>query len=214
MIVVLAGATGLVGGRVLNHCLDSPDITQIFAYTRHTTGEKVIHSKLTWLLLSELDHNFPLADALIMTVGTTMAKAGSKEAFLKVDVDIPFQIAKKAREMKVPTLLNVSAKGASSQSVFFYNRAKADLEQKLISLRFEHLVIVRPSLLLGDRAESRPAEWLAQKLVKSINRFIPASVRAVSAESVAACLMRNLFKANLLPAVSYVENADILKVPS
>lgn len=210
MVVVLAGATGLVGTSVLNFCLHDESITQVFAYTRNLEKVQKTHPKLIWLLLADVQTNFPEADALVMTLGTTMAKAGSKEAFWEVDVELPYKLAKKARECGVSSLLNVSAKGAHPKSFYFYNRAKAELEQRLVNLNFDHLVILRPSLLLGKRSESRPAEWLAQKLMGGINNFFPATVRAVPAEIVAHCIMVNLHRSSHLPKVIFFENQDII----
>ncbi len=205
MKVILAGATGLIGGKVLEILLKEPQIESVIAFARQK--QAISAPKLQWVVGDLPPESLPGADALIMAIGTTMAKAGSEAAFFKTDVEIPFQMALLAKDAGVQQVLNVSAKGANTKSFIFYNRSKGDLEKRLIELGFEKTVIVRPALLLGERKESRPGERIGQLLFRNLNFLFPKSIKAVSAESVASTLVRALFsKKN---RICIIENQEI-----
>jgi hypothetical protein len=96
-------------------------------------------------------------DALLCALGTTRRKAGSDEAFLRVDRDLPLRLFDAAeRSGSKPVLGLVSSVGADSNRGL-YLRAKHAVERRLLDGALPY-AIVRPSLLLGDRAESRPVE--------------------------------------------------------
>ena len=83
--------------------------------------------------------------------------------------------------------------GASSKSSVFYNRVKGELEEALALLPFEGLVIVRPSLLIGDRAAlgqpGRPLERVGETVNKILGPLIPANYRPITAAKVARVLL-------------------------
>ena len=87
----------------------------------------------------------------------------------------------------------VSAMGADAKSRIFYNRVKGETEEALAGLRFEGLVIARPSLLVGDREAlgqpARPAERAATAVSRFLGPLVPASYRPISAAAVARALL-------------------------
>ena len=100
-------------------------------------------------------------DVVISVLGTTIKAAGSKERFRAVDHDIPLTAARMAARKGARHFLIVSSIGADTSSRFFYLRVKGELEDALRSLGFRSVTIVRPSILLGDRAETRFGEEVA-----------------------------------------------------
>ncbi len=205
MKIILVGATGLVGGKILENLLKDPEIESVTAFARKK--QEISDPKLNWIIGYLPPKSIPKADALIMAIGTTMTKAGSKEAFFKTDVEIPFHMAILAKNVGVQQLLNVSAKGANLKSFIFYNRAKAELEQKLIDLNFNKTIIIRPALLLGERQENRPGEKIGQFLFRNLNFLFPKSIRAVSAEAVAKTLVKHLYSKKT--GLILIENQEI-----
>jgi len=206
MQVVIAGATGLVGGKILDILLKSPDIEFITAYARNE--QTISDPKLSWIIGELPPSTMPKAEALILAIGTTIAKAGSQTAFTQTDVEIPFQLAQLAKRAGIQQVLNVSAKGANSKSLVFYNRSKAELEKRLIELKFEKTIIVRPALLLGERKENRPGEKIGQVIFKNLNFLFPKSLKAVSADAVARALVKALLSKN--QGLRVIENQDIV----
>lgn len=68
------------------------------------------------------------------------------------------------------------------------------LEEGLTMMGFESLTLVRPSLLLGKHKDKRFGEELLQKTIGAHPEWIPAYVRPVHAETVAAHLVASLLK--------------------
>jgi len=123
-----------------------------------------------------------------------MKKAGSEEAFRKVDFDAPLAVAREAREAGVGQYLIVTAVGADPKSRVFYSRAKGEVENALRALEFPAgLKIFRPSMLVGDRTEPRPAERMAMAVMRATRPvFIGAMARyrAIDARDVARAMLR------------------------
>jgi uncharacterized protein YbjT (DUF2867 family) len=112
-----------------------------------------------------MDAKLPPCDVGLCCLGTTIKKAGTKELFFKVDHDYVVNFAKLCRSSGAKKFIVVSAMGADSNSSVFYNQVKGQMEKALEGLGFESLVILRPSLLLGDRSEVRRGESLAQAIL-------------------------------------------------
>lgn len=163
MQVLILGGTGLVGSRLLDLMLQDTKVERIHLISRRSCG--IDHQKITEYItpLSKMK-NFETAfsvDACFCCLGTTLKKAGSKKAFEEIDYAMPLLAANLAYKNNIPSFLIVSALGASVNSSFFYSRVKGKLEKDLKELKFKNLHIIRPSLIIGNREERRPAEALA-----------------------------------------------------
>ena len=196
---ILIGATGMVGGFVLKELISSESYSKVLAFTRKPLS--ISHPKLENLIIDfeKLPHYSHLisGDDLFLCLGTTMKKAGSKEAFKKVDFDYPYQIAKMAEMNGVKQLLLCSAVGANADSIFFYNQIKGCLENELKQMNFESIQIFQPSLLLGERQEKRTAEKLFIQLNRGLDGLIGrwlGKYRPIEAEKVAAAMIKNAQK--------------------
>jgi uncharacterized protein YbjT (DUF2867 family) len=106
-------------------------------------------------------------------MGTTIRKAGSKEAQYKIDVTYQYKFAKAASENGVKNYFLISSAGANVNSKFFYLRIKGELEEKVKSLPFNKIRIFRPSLLLGERSEKRFGEKAAERILKIVVPIFP-----------------------------------------
>lgn len=124
-------------------------------------------------------------DQIVCALGTTIRKAGSRQAFRKVDFDYPLAIARIALAQGASHFLLVSALGANAGSRLFYNRVKGELEAAILALPFRSHTIVRPSLLLGKRAEFR----LGEKIAEGLAFLTPETYKPVSAAAVAEALV-------------------------
>ena len=166
---LVIGATGLIGKQVLNFLLASPVYKQIKILTRRSTG--VQHEKLNEILFDfdRPEASLVKADDVFCCMGTTIKKAGSEEAFKKVDFQYPLQIGRLAKLNGSSKYLIVTAMGADPKSFIFYNRVKGEIEKELADLHFDTLHLLRPSLLLGNRGETRVAEKIGEKLAKILD---------------------------------------------
>ncbi len=132
------------------------------------------------------------ADDVFCALGTTIKKAGSQAAFRKVDYDAIVNLARASVEAGAKRFVLVSSIGADPKSGNFYLRVKGETEQAVALLPFEAVHIMRPSLLLGERRESRTGERLAQKIMPMLNHVLLGPLRqyrAIPAETVARAMV-------------------------
>jgi len=190
-VALLAGATGLIGNEVLKLLLDDPEYHQVKVLTRRPID--LSHAKLT-TIIGDLDSlqqvaNELKADTVFCCLGTTMKKAGTKEAFRKVDFTYPLEIASLTHRLGAKQFLLVSALGADSSSSIYYNKIKGEVEEAIGKIGFTTFHIFRPSLLLGDRNETRPGEEAAKVVYQYLGFLIPAKYKGIEASRVARAMV-------------------------
>ena len=196
--VLLSGATGLVGGAVLQRLLRAGEPHEVIAPTR--TPLAVASPRLINPIheprgadrraAGGLRRVLPAlrVDTWICALGTTMAKAGNQAQFVAVDRDLVLQHAAAARALGARHAILVSSVGASAKSGSFYLRVKAEAERGLAEQNFPRVDILRPGLLLGERGERRRAEGIAQALAPLYNPLLVGPLskyRAIDAGRVA-----------------------------
>lgn len=191
--VLLAGATGLVGSALLRRLLDDANGPEVVALGRRAPPVQSPRLRCQAADFATLADQAPLpAAAAYCALGTTIRTAGSQAAFKAVDLDAVAAFAAFARRSGARRFMLVSAFGADPDSRVFYSRIKGEAEQAVAGLGFEAVHIAQPSLLLGDRAESRPGEWLGKHLFRLLRPLLLGPLRpwrAVSADEVAARLI-------------------------
>ena len=170
-VAVVIGASGLVGGHLLNYLLASPSYGRVVCLGRKKIDVSSPKLKQHKINFDKYGSYAPLlkGDDLFIAIGTTIAKAGSKEAFRKVDYSYAINIAKAAADNGMNQLLLVSSVGADTDSLFFYSRVKGELEEAVMKLKFWSIHIFRPSILLGERPESRVGESVAKVIGKGLD---------------------------------------------
>jgi uncharacterized protein YbjT (DUF2867 family) len=204
MKVALFGSTGLIGKNVLKLLVRLPQVEHVYCPVRSVPvlseygilegAAKVDFDVVDFEQVDKLREKFAGLDAAICCLGTTIKQAGSKPAQEKIDVRLPLSLAAVAKKASVKHFLCVSAQGANTHSPFFYNRLKGMLEEGLTMIGFEALTLVRPSLLLGKHKDKRFGEELMQKIFGKHLAILPARIRPVFAESVAAHLVASMLK--------------------
>lgn len=189
MKILLLGATGLVGKNVLAQALAQPAITGVLAPTRQRLAA---HSKLINPVSDSLESLIGVSqgiDAVVCALGTTIGKAGSKEAFREVDYVLPLAFARSAHEYRVETFVLVSASVASVSSAMFYPRIKGEVERDIELVGFRSLTIVRPSLIGGARDEPRFREGVALRLISALAPVLPKKYHVNPAPAIAAAIL-------------------------
>jgi len=190
---IVVGATGLTGSSLIEQLCENDEYVSVIVIARRELQYK--HPKLEVKIrnfdtLEEKDIEF--AHELYCCLGTTIKKAGAREAFEKVDFEYPLAIASLAKKQGVPHMLVITAMGANEQSRFYYNRVKGKLENALIELGLQRLSIIRPSLLVGPREEFRLGEKVGEKLLKLANPLLIGPLkrsRAIEASQVAKAMI-------------------------
>jgi uncharacterized protein YbjT (DUF2867 family) len=193
---VVFGATGLVGRELIAQLLDSPDYRTVIAVLRKKIP--LFHPKLEQVLLADFDRLPEVEDHLhasdyFCCIGTTIRVAGSKEAFRRVDFQIPKQIAELACKLSVKSLMVISSNGAKATSSNFYLRTKGEMEQAVRSAYPGNLKFVRPSLLIGKRDQPRFGETMGIGFMKLFGWMLFGKLsvyRGVKSRTVAAAMIR------------------------
>jgi len=210
---VVFGATGLVGRELIAELLDHSEFETVIMVVRKRFP--VLNPRIEQLQTDDFTRLPDLksrltASAYFCCIGTTIKVAGSKNAFRKVDLDIPVLIARMAQEMSVPALVVISSIGANDLSRNFYLRTKGEMEKKVRSIYTGNLKIVRPSLLVGKRNEYRFAEKLSVPIMKAFGWLFTGTYRkyrCIHAKDVA----RAMVNAVKFPAGKWVLESDELQ---
>ena len=193
-IALIAGASGLVGGYALQALLDAPDYTRVWALTRRPLGRehpKLANRIVNFERMAEQLKGLVVTDAFC-AIGTTIADAGSQEAFRNADVNAVLLFARAARAAGAKRFVVVSSVGADSRSKKFYLRTKGEMEEAVADVGFASVDILQPSLLLGPRKALRPLEITGRIFAPMINPFLTGSreaYRAIPAETVARAML-------------------------
>jgi len=164
---LVLGATGLVGRQLWPMLVASGVWSRIILLTRRPVSDPPAAVENHVIDFERLPDSMPVSevDDLFICMGTTIAAAGSREAFRRVDHDYPMTVAGTLLDRGLGQIHLVTAVGASERSSFFYNRVKGETERDMRALGVEVTHCYRPSLLLGERSERRPAEALGQWLL-------------------------------------------------
>lgn len=189
-IALVAGASGLVGGLLVKALIEAPDFARVYALTRRPLGKE--HPKLAnrIVVFERMAEQIKglIANDAFCCIGSTIAEAGSQEAFREADVDAVLLFAQAARAAKCTRFVVVSSVGANSNSRKFYLRTKGEMEEAVSGLGFVSVDILQPSLLLGSRKEMRLLEILGSIFSPLVNPLLTGSreaLRAIPAETVA-----------------------------
>jgi uncharacterized protein YbjT (DUF2867 family) len=214
---LVLGATGLVGGYCLDLLLSDPAYARVVAPVRRPLARTHprLHAPVVDFDRMEEYADVFAVDEVHACLGTTIRKAGSREAFLRVDHDYPLAAGRLAAAHGARRYLLVSAAGASERSPFFYSRVKGRLEAAVSALPVAAVVALRPSLLLGERDDHRPGEALAQKLLPRLHPVMVGPLRryrAVHGRTVARAMVR--LAAENTAGVRIVESDEIERIGS
>lgn len=193
-VILLAGATGLVGSRALEALLEANDVSRVLAVTRRPLQREAsrLANRIVQFEKIEAQLKGASCDAALCALGTTRRRAGSQERFRAVDVDAVLAFARAAQAAGARRLVVISSAGADPRSRNFYLRTKGEMEEELEGLGFESLDILQPSFLIGWRAEMRPLELLALAFMPLVGPLLGgkyAVYRGISANTVAAAML-------------------------
>jgi uncharacterized protein YbjT (DUF2867 family) len=210
---LIAGSSGLVGSELLKILLQSTDYTAIHTLVRKPSGEQ--NPKLREFIVDfDKLEDYPevfKVDDVFCCLGSTIKKAGSQEAFKRVDVNIVIDISKQSFKAGVNSFSVVSSMGANPDSSVFYNRMKGLMELGVSNTGIKSVNIFRPSLLLGKRKEFRFGERVASILIYPfvflffgpLKKFKP-----VKSEKVAFAMFESAKEAK--PGINIISNDKIV----
>jgi uncharacterized protein YbjT (DUF2867 family) len=212
---LIVGASGLTGSHCLHFLLKNDTYGQVISLGRKKL--QVNHPKLVQIISDFSNLNAVFADIQVDDVfsclGTTIKKAGSKEAFLNVDYEYPLTIAKLAKSHGTHGFHIVSALGANASSAIFYSKVKGMLEAEILKLDFDNVNILRPSILDGDRKENRIGEKIGLSVLKFLSPVLIGplkKLRPTKAEAVGFVMVE--MATNGIKGFSIIEPEQIAQI--
>mgnify|MGYP002780623296 CR=1 FL=1 len=189
---LVAGGSGLVGSALVRILAGDAAYNSVTCLARRPAAEagKVATQVVDFEALEST--TLAAVDDAFCCLGTTRKKAGSDEAFRRVDLDYVVAFARAARNAGASRFFLVSSLGADAESRMLYPRVKGEAEAVVQGLGFRAVVIARPSVLDGDRAEDRPGEAAALVVGRVVAPLLFGPLRKyrpIAAEAVARALV-------------------------
>ena len=189
------GGTGLVGKCLIQELINDDNYNKVISFSRRETGLSDIKLKEHLIDFNNLEQYQELfnGDHLFICMGTTLKKAGSVSQVRVIDYQYPIEIARTAHKNGIESISLVSSIGANTKSRSYYTKIKGEVERDIALIGFKHLIIVRPSLLLGDREEKRFGEGVAKVIMKGLNFLMVGKLKkykGIEASVVARAMIR------------------------
>ena len=217
-IAVIAGASGAVGRHLLGYLLDSSTYSHVISLVRRPSV--VASGKMTELVVNfnQLDRltgleGFNRVDDIYCCLGTTRKKAGSAQAFQKVDRDYVLMLGQLGKRLQAMRFTVISSIGAGGSATGLYLQTKTEMEQGLKSTGFSNLLIFRPSLLQGEREEFRPGEKLAALVMHPLSRVpLLSRYQPVTTIRLAKAMLQYTTSDEGSRGLQIIENRDIVKL--
>lgn len=181
LTAVVLGATGLIGEQVVRQLLADTTFSKVRILVRRPV--KLSHPKLEVEIVNfenftEYRRRVGSGDCIFCCIGTTQKKVkGDKNAYRKIDVNIPVNAAKMGKDAGFTKYLLVSAVGADAHAKNFYLRLKGEAEREISDLNFNSFHAFRPSILLGERKEFRLAESIGKGVMQGLSGLFMGNLK-------------------------------------
>jgi len=194
--VTVVGGSGLIGSELLKQLIESNNISKIHVLVRK---EVIFSSPKISVHAVDFENEEQLKNSIhgeiiYCCIGTTKAKTPDVFNYEKIDRDIPVRLAQIGKLVGIQQFHLISAIGANTHSKINYNRIKGEAEEGVENSKIPTIFIYHPAMLIGKRSESRPLEWIAQKISPLVDLFMMGSLKkfhSVKAQNLAATLLKN-----------------------
>jgi uncharacterized protein YbjT (DUF2867 family) len=200
LIACIAGATGVTGLVLTELALADPRYSAVKVLVRKPGGmpaalrnPKLIEVVTDYEALT-IQGAWPAGEVnhMFICLGTTMRKARNKTNFKRVDYEYVVCAANAARDAGAEHCAVISSFGVGGESKAFYIKVKTMMESAMQIIGFPSLHIIRPSLIDGDRTESRPLEAIGLFFTKLAQPLLIgpwAKYRVVPARALATAML-------------------------
>lgn len=170
MKAIVIGGTGATGKELVKQLLNDSRFDEVITLVRRPYFGG--HIKLREIIVNfENLENYKevvQGDVAFSCLGTTLKDAGSKEAQWRVDHDYQLKFAALAKENGIHSFVLLSAAGADSKSMIFYNKMKGALEENIKALGFNQFLIIQPGAIDRPNTTRTGEKWLI-KILRSLN---------------------------------------------
>ena len=153
-------------------------------------------------------------DDCFFCIGTTKQNSPNKNEYQKVELDLPKEIAKIAKDNLIKSFIFISSIYANQNSSGDYVKFKGLVEEELKKLNFSNLGILRPSFLMGDRKEKRVGEKIGILTFRLLSPLLLGplkKMKPINSEKVAKAMIK-IANENLGKTI--FESDEIVKLTS
>lgn len=213
--VLITGATGMIGGLVLGHCLESDEISEVISLTRRPSN--IENEKLTEIIVEDflnLNGNsaqFESLDVVYYCLGVYTG-AVNRKTFRKITVDFPEALAQKLQYQKQNIrfcLLSGAGADRKERSRMMFARDKGIIENRLSKMGFKGFHAFRPGYIYPVTSRREPN--LSYKIMRALYPLIKRFGNSASITSIE--LANAMFEVGLKGSSEEIlENKDILAI--
>lgn len=191
---IILGATGLTGSILLEKLIKDQRYKTIKLFSRKKIEglPLKVEQFVGDMLELETFKDVFTGDEVFCCIGTTAKKTPNKETYKKIDFGIPVTSAKLSKENNIPTFIVISSMGAKAKSSIFYNRTKGEMEQEVLQQNIPNTYILQPSIIGGNRNETRIGEKIGLAVFKLIQPLFIGNLkkyRIINAETIAQAML-------------------------
>ena len=168
---LIFGSSGLIGNQLLELLVNNDKYGKIKLFVRSETSNSNSKIEIIKTDFNNLENHKDsiIGDDCFFCIGTTRKNTPNKNEYIKIEYDLPVEVAKIAKENSINSFTYVSSLGANPNASGLYLRNKGQAEEALQKLNFPKLFIMRPSILLGNRKENRIGEKIGIFVMKSFS---------------------------------------------
>ena len=189
------GSSGLIGGHLLNQLIKNDNYNKIKLFVR---SEPVINESKIEIIKTDFNNLESCKDNIkgddcFFCIGTTKQNSPNKNEYQKVELDLPKEIAKIAKDNLIKSFIFISSIYANQNSSGDYVKFKGLVEEELKKLNFSNLGILRPSFLMGDRKENRVGEKIGVLTFRLLSPLLLGplkKMRPINSEKVAKAMIK------------------------
>ena len=176
---LIFGSSGLIGNYLLELILKDNNYNKIKLFVRSDLTD--VNSKIEIIKTDfnniENHKDKIVGDDCFFCIGTTRKNTPDKNEYIKIEYNLPIEVAKIAKSNSINNFIYISSLGANPNAASLYLKNKGQTEQELIKLNFMNLSILRPSILLGNRKENRVGEKIGIFAMKTLSPLFLANMK-------------------------------------
>ena len=170
---IIFGSSGLIGNELFKTMLLNNYYDKIKVFVRsipEINNPKVEIIKTDFNNLEQYKDKIK-GDDCFFCIGTTKKDTPDKDEYRRIEYNIPVDVAKITKSNSVNSFFYISSIGANPNASSNYLKNKGQVEEELKNLNFPKLVIIRPSLLVGNRKSFRLGEVIFTPVMNTLTLF-------------------------------------------
>ena len=195
---LIFGSTGFIGTKVVSHLKNFEGSTITISRKKNLDFGSLVNQiivedfNLKNIDLPKIDHVFICLGTKLRAWELIFMSKEKKDIFIKTDLDLIINAAKKAKASGAKTISLVSAVGVKEGSLNTYMDIKGKVENEIIKLGFESTNFFRPGHLQGKASSEKWDTAVADFFSKIMDVFLVGpftKFKSIEGDSVAKAMV-------------------------